>query len=303
MAIDKALVLSGGSIKGAFQAGAIAHVLKCFEPDLVVGTSVGSLNGSFAVSRTGLGRSWEEAGTDLVHFWQRRITRFGDIGRKRSTTCVVLSLRKRFDGLLDMSRLYGIVRDEIRTADIVGSPADFYACSVDLDSGDACYAGKDETDLVEYVIASTAIPLVMPIKMVGGKPFWDGGVREVAPLKKAIQLGATEIVCIACDPKVTPRAEIGGPTAPFMQLADRLMTMVTNETLNNDIGMVEDVNEYLAECPNPSGLLDEREVIDLTVIRPDEDLKIDLVKFNSADIQRLIDSGTRIAERDYPCES
>jgi hypothetical protein len=41
----KALVLSGGSILGAFQAGAIAKVLgDGFVPELVIGTSVGALN-------------------------------------------------------------------------------------------------------------------------------------------------------------------------------------------------------------------------------------------------------------------
>jgi len=54
MAIQRALVLSGGSIKGAFQAGAIGHVLTKFEPDLIVGTSVGSLNGGFLADRASL---------------------------------------------------------------------------------------------------------------------------------------------------------------------------------------------------------------------------------------------------------
>lgn len=49
----RALVLSGGSIKGAFQAGAIAGLLDAgFRPDIVTGISVGALNGGFLVSRS-----------------------------------------------------------------------------------------------------------------------------------------------------------------------------------------------------------------------------------------------------------
>ena len=53
--MKKAFVLSGGSIKGAFQAGALADLLtsKTFTPDAIYGTSVGSLNGAFIADRAG----------------------------------------------------------------------------------------------------------------------------------------------------------------------------------------------------------------------------------------------------------
>src|SRR5258708_39861301 len=41
----KALVLSGGGMFGAWQAGAWSVLSKSFQPDLIVGASVGSLNG------------------------------------------------------------------------------------------------------------------------------------------------------------------------------------------------------------------------------------------------------------------
>src|SRR5580658_6487681 len=41
----KALVLSGGGLFGAWQAGAWAALAGRFQPDLIVGASVGSLNG------------------------------------------------------------------------------------------------------------------------------------------------------------------------------------------------------------------------------------------------------------------
>lgn len=301
MARERALVLSGGSIKGSFQAGAVSHVLKCFDPDLVIGTSVGSLNGGFIVARHGAGNSWRESGEKLTEFWKSRIRRFRDIGRRRCTLSLLLSLRKRFNGILDMSRLYSIVAEEVKREEIAASVADFYACSVNIQSGQAHYAGKDSADLIDSIIASTAIPLVMPIRMVGGEPYWDGGIREVAPLKKAIELGANEIVCIACDPPDTPPASIPGPTGPFMELADRLMQMVTNETLNNDIDTVHDVNHYLAASPNPTGLLATRRHIELTVIRPAEELQIDLESFDEGDISRLIDLGVQAAEREWSC--
>src|SRR5262245_16227928 len=42
---DSALVLSGGGMFGAYQAGAWSALSEFFKPDIVVGASVGSLNG------------------------------------------------------------------------------------------------------------------------------------------------------------------------------------------------------------------------------------------------------------------
>ena len=59
----RALVLSAGGMFGAWQAGAWKAIASCFEPELVVGASVGSLNGWAIAS----GCSPE----DLVAEWQR----------------------------------------------------------------------------------------------------------------------------------------------------------------------------------------------------------------------------------------
>ena len=49
-----AFVLGGGSIKGAWQIGAVNNVLdRGVYPDIVTGISVGNLNGNLLVSRVG----------------------------------------------------------------------------------------------------------------------------------------------------------------------------------------------------------------------------------------------------------
>ena len=64
----RALVLSGGSIKGAFQAGAIQQVLnEGFQPDIIHGISVGSLNGSFLVNETGKYNNGFDWKLSLIH--------------------------------------------------------------------------------------------------------------------------------------------------------------------------------------------------------------------------------------------
>ncbi|WP_310590414.1 patatin-like phospholipase family protein [Dyadobacter sp. NIV53] len=51
----KALVLGGGSMKGAFQVGVIQAVLENgFEPEMIYGISVGALNATFLTNETGI---------------------------------------------------------------------------------------------------------------------------------------------------------------------------------------------------------------------------------------------------------
>src|ERR1035441_8454175 len=80
----KALVLSGGSIKGAFQVGAIEYLLGDggFQPDFIYGMSVGALNGAFLVDRAGQQAvkdkdqpvNWKSIGKELTSFWTTNIT-------------------------------------------------------------------------------------------------------------------------------------------------------------------------------------------------------------------------------------
>jgi NTE family protein len=75
MTTKKALVLSGGSVKGAFQAGAIkALIEKGYTFDKIYGISVGSLNGTFMCNEAGkqvaFGNKidWKYIGDHLVDF-------------------------------------------------------------------------------------------------------------------------------------------------------------------------------------------------------------------------------------------
>jgi len=193
--VKTALVLSGGSIKGSFQAGVIAEVLdQGFVPDAIYGTSVGSLNGAFLAERAGRDKrdgkepNWPAIGRQLESFWLDNVTASDKIAKKRGVLALVWAIiGKKFDGLVDMSPMQALVKQELDTDNLRASPVQFYACAVDLATGDAVYAPHDGPDALDYVIASTAIPIEMPVKMIGQGAFVDGGVREVAPLRRAVE--------------------------------------------------------------------------------------------------------------------
>lgn len=303
-----ALVLSGGSIKGAFQAGAIEKVLeKGFKPDMIYGTSVGSLNGGFLTNLAGKTTTatptlnWPQMGKDLVDFWINNITGFKKIGKKRnfiSLGCRILF--NRFDGLINTAKLRKMVKEILDETYLKQSPVEFYACSVNVADGKITYAkpGINEK-IIDFIIASTAIPLVMPLSIIEENAYLDGGIREVAPLGKAIDDGAQEIVCIVCQPREMEKKTL--KTGKLIELSNQIMDIVTDELVNNDIKWLEKINTHIEKNKGVDfiGPFSEKKIINLTVIRPDSPLNIELTDFNPEQITELIQIGREIADRDY----
>lgn len=309
--MKRALVLSGGSIKGVFQAGAIAEVLDDgFEPDAIYGTSVGSLNGGFLAERAGRAAmrgeepDWPAIGADLESFWRNEVSSFSQVGRTRSPFELFWQVfRTRFDGLIDTSPLQRLVKQVLDAENLRNSPVEFSACAVNVADGQLRYATADDPNILDYIIASTAIPITMPIKQVGGEPFVDGGIREVAPLNQACEDGAQSVVCVVCDPE-----EMGAVSfnlGDLRPLSERLMTIVVNELVNNDLNRFNEVNEMLRahdEVPTESPLAGMR-YIPIICVRPKREIQIDLESFTSEQIDEILGIGRRVAREILDAES
>jgi len=303
--MGRALVLSGGSVKGAFQAGAIAEVLaRGYVPSAIYGVSVGSLNGAFLAERAGRAvargkaPNWPKIGEKLEKFWKRKITSFDKIGKKNSAPELAIDiLFSDFDGLIDTSPIRTLVRTVIKEENLLQSPVSFSAGVVNVATGDYIEADLGYPNILDYIIASTAIPVLMPISMVAGQPLLDGGLRNVAPFKSAIDDGADEIVCIVCQPSKVSGENFNQKN--LIELSECLMDIIVNETVNNDLEWVEFINQY---CPRDGTPLTDGpfagcRFIPTTVIRPAVELPIDLEDFDSDDIQELITLGRNAASQ------
>jgi NTE family protein len=137
---------------------------------------------------------------------------------------------------------------------------------------------------------------MMPVSMVGNQPLVDGGVRDVAALKPAIDDGAEEVICVLCQPRDLTGAQIN--CGSLLQFADRLMEIVVNETVNNDIEWAEYINANtpVDGTPVASGPMEGYRHVPLTVIRPKGTLNIDLTDFDKNDIERIYEEGRTAAK-------
>lgn len=299
-----ALVLSGGSVKGAFQAGAIKAVLeKGFVPDIIYGVSVGGLNGSWLANYTGqLTREgkpidWFQAAKALKEFWLNNIRQPSDIAHKKGIFKLGWDvITKNFDGLLDTSPIHELVRKTIEIDNLKASPIDFIPGAVNINSGAIAYPDKSNPRFIDYILASSAIPVMMPRVDIQGQPFLDGGLRDVAPLKPVIASGATKIICILCQAKDLTTVHGNFNPGNIGHLTERLMDIIVNETVNNDIERAEKYNSFLPADGSAatSGLLKGKKRLEIAIIRPEKTVQIDLSKFTSQEIKNLLDWGERI---------
>ena len=198
-----ALVLSGGASLGAVQAGILrALFLVGFKPDLIVGTSVGALNGAFIAfepDQEGLAR--------LTQVWQDM--KDANIFPRNPLRMVHnFAVRQLF--LIDNEALRSIILRNIPVDDFAATRIPFYAVATNLSRGEkhVFHEGKISTALM----ASTAIPGILSPVRVNGEMFVDGGVVANLDLKTAVDLEAERILAIDISGPVRlrrPRTALG----------------------------------------------------------------------------------------------
>jgi NTE family protein len=287
----KALVLGGGSMKGAFQVGVIQAVLENgFEPDMVYGISVGALNATFLANETGRQLNekkeiaWPLAGRKLLEFWIKNITHPQDISILRSRVKLgVNTLMSRFDGILDPLPLHQLIRKNVQDENLVSGSVKLKVGAVNVESGEIKYVSPLDANFLDYVYASSSIPMLMPAVSISNELFLDGGLREVAPIRQAIDDGAKEIVLIACHSPLLYQPEAFN-ARNLITLIERVRDITVNQIANNNILWAESYVDRSVLRGVP---------MKLTVIRPAAPLVLDLQKFTSEDISRLIVEGYR----------
>ncbi len=180
-----ALVLSSGGMFGAYQAGAYQAIAEMAPPDIVIGASVGALNG------------WAIAGgcspADLIARWQHpsagdALTLFPNHGWAfpfRSRWFDPAPLRATAELLCNdyQPRIpFGVVIIELPglRPRLVRSPEVHAA----------------------HLHATCSMPIFLPPVSIDGKRYLDGGLFEKFPLWAAIEMGATRIIAVDSMPNV-----------------------------------------------------------------------------------------------------
>ncbi len=176
-----AFVLSGGASLGAIQVGMAASLFEHgIRPDMVIGTSVGAVNGSWIAA----GRPIE----GLAELW-------GSMSTRRIFPMRPLAGWRGFTGrsanLVSNSGLRRVLNRNVAFDRLEDAPIPFSVIVTDVSSGREVQLL--EGTAIEAILASAAIPGVFPPVIIGGRAYIDGGIVNNTPITQAIEAGATDV--------------------------------------------------------------------------------------------------------------
>jgi NTE family protein len=277
-----ALVLAGGGARGAYEAGALAVLAPVLAargqtPDVIVGTSIGALNGAFYAARAE--EPPKAVAGEAVEMWRglrwgdalRPLLSTSELGRALSAGAMLAGVRgARLPGLLDPAPLRGTLTRLVAFKQIARnvedgalSAAAVVATSYATTRSVVFHHGGPElavdparsieyvttTLAPEHVLASAAIPGAFPaveIKKPRAASGWygDGGVRLNAPLAPALALGADRVVVVGLNSSVTPARPSTRPDA--IDGVAQLLQVVLSDQLAEDVATLATVNQALA---------------------------------------------------------
>lgn len=315
--MKNALVISGGGAKGAFAVGAFEHLREQnLTFDLVAGTSTGALIAPLVA-------------TDDVALLRYIYTsvRNEDVILSRDLLNVLTH-----DAIYDTNPLWSLINSFVnreRYEKILASAVEVFLATVNLQTGGIEYwnprtSGPDGTalDLRAFqraMMASASMPVLMPPITIleGGAQHVDGGVREIAPLKVAIDHGATDLYAIL----LTPAQHEPKPDR-YVFLVKTLLRSIdlfTQEVLANDLATAliynqairhretlrakaaklltkKQVKALFDDPANPDPFAGKR-LLNLYVIRPQEELPIDSLQFSPVAMSQIMTLGGEAARR------
>lgn len=183
-----AFVLGGGGNLGAVQVGMLRALLSHdVTPDLIVGCSVGALNGA-AIA----GDPTKAGAERLVDIWQT--LKSGEVFPAPGLTSVVSLLRKGRHALGSNTGLRHLVEELATFRDFEDAAVPFQVVATSLATGAERWFHSGP--IVEPILASAALPAVFPPVQIDGELHVDGAVVDNVPIRRAVELGAERIyVC------------------------------------------------------------------------------------------------------------
>ena len=306
-----ALMLGGGSARGAYQAGVLRGIAKRFPTlgfPILSGISAGAVNTIHLASHRG---TLTEAADALVDLWLRLSpgqvynvharallnTMFswgsrlisGGMGAGREpmrgmvdtdplrqflTKVLERDADGRFPGIADnihMGRLRAVALSA--TSYTTGQSMTWVeGGDIELWQRPQRRSARERLT-VEHVMASSALPMIFPAVKVDNEWFGDGGVRLTAPLSPALHLGARRIITISTRYQRT-RVEADRPLTADYPPPAQVLGVLYNAVF---LDLIDEDILRLRKVNHilrgiPPQSRDGMRIVDIFVMRPSRDL-------------------------------
>ncbi|TGM23345.1 patatin-like phospholipase family protein [Leptospira meyeri] len=190
MGKKRALVLSGGGARGAYQAGVLRYLEEIhWKPDIICGTSVGAIN----ACAIGSGMNSSRLSELWLKLNQKNIMRYSIWNMLKGL------FRKKYYPLVETYPLKKFIHENLDFAKLNESKTKVIISAVNILSSELKFFENPKLQ-IEHILASSAIPMIFPWQIIDGDPYWDGGVMANTPILPALTHEASEIVVVLLSP-------------------------------------------------------------------------------------------------------
>jgi NTE family protein len=224
-----AFVLSGGASLGAVEVGMLAALReRDIRPDVIVGTSVGALNGAWLAGHP------DAPVADLAEVWKgiHRSDVFPvDAGRG------LLAFAGRRRSLFDQDPLRSLIEKHVTFDRLEDAPVPLHVVAVEVLTGRETLLSSGPA--VESVLASAALPALFDPVEIERVAYMDGGVGNNTPISHAVALDVDQIWVLCAG---YPCALTEPPTNP-LAMALHALSLLLHKQLMVDVERFEPVVE------------------------------------------------------------
>ena len=193
-----ALILSAGGVFGAYQAGVWSAICDSFTPDVIVGASIGSVNGWLIASRC--------PPEDIERFWLEA----GELMRLRPRVP-----RRWCHGVFDFARVQARFKE---LCDAYRPAIPLYVALTQVRGLRPTLASGPSLGCA-HLMASCAVPAAFDLQRIDGILYADGGLLAALPMWAVPQVGAARVVAVNAMPPAPfrRRGEITAPNTVLIQ--------------------------------------------------------------------------------------
>jgi NTE family protein len=180
-----AFVLGGGGLRGAAEVGMIKALAETdIRPDMVFGTSIGSLNGAIIASDT-----FEDAAKHLELRWINELASTSIL--RESAWGRINNVVRHRTHLHSNQGLRNLLTEWLPHRSFEELPVQFQCSAACIETSSEAWF--ESGSLIDAVLASCAAPGLMPPVEANGLHYIDGGVVNSIPVSRAVELGASTI--------------------------------------------------------------------------------------------------------------
>ena len=194
---ERALILSGGGSFGAYHIGVLQYLEEInWRPDIVCGTSVGSIISSLLCSGYS-SNEIKELFLQLNHkdFFSWQLLRF-------LCNRIASTMKKSYNSLPSLSSALPLRKtlDKFISIEKIRSNAmKLYISAAQISTNQLKIFGNDEIT-TDHILASCAIPMIYPPVQIDNHFYWDGGMIANVPLLPIIENKCKEIIIVKLFP-------------------------------------------------------------------------------------------------------